>query len=132
MIERGRRTQARNGPAAGRIERPLATRTTVMSEPFPDLPDLPGDLQRLLAQIPPGRVATYGGLADALGNRIAARWVGHFMLHHEHTAGCACHRVVRARGRIGEYIAGGSRSKAKRLAAEGVEVRQGSVELARW
>ena len=103
-----------------------------MSEPFRDLPDLPGELEALLDQIPPGRVTTYGVLAEWLGNRIAARWVGHFMLHHEHTAGCACHRVVRAGGQIGEYIAGGPPAKAKRLAAEGVDVRHGTVDLARF
>jgi len=102
-----------------------------MSEPFGELPDLPWQLEGLLAQIPPGRVATYGSLAEALGNRIAARWVGHFMLHHEHRAGCACHRVVRAGGQIGEYIAGGPGAKAKRLAAEGIRVELGSVDLAR-
>jgi deoxyribonuclease V len=103
-----------------------------MSELFRDLPDLPRELERLLAQIPWGRVGTYGALADALGNRIAARWVGHFMLHHEHTAACGCHRVVRAEGEIGQYIAGGPSAKAKRLAAEGVAVRGGSVDLARF
>jgi len=102
-----------------------------MTEPFRDLPDLPGELRALLDQVPPGRVTTYGGLAEWLGNRIAARWVGHFMLHHEHTAACPCHRVVRAGGQIGEYIAGGPAAKAERLAAEGVDVRRGSVDLAR-
>ncbi len=101
-----------------------------MSKPFGDLPDLPRALEALLAQIPRGRVATCGTLAEALGNRIAARWVGHFMLHHPHGAACPCHRVVRAGGDLGEYIAGGSRAKSKRLAAEGVRVRRDSVELA--
>jgi len=102
-----------------------------MSEPFDNLPDLPKHLEGLLVQIPPGRVATYGSLAEALGSRSAARWVGHFMLHHEHRAGCACHRVVRAGGQIGEYIAGGPGAKAKRLAAEGIRVEQRSVDVAR-
>ncbi len=103
-----------------------------MPDPFRNLPDLPGELESLLAQIPRGRVTTYGGLADALGNRIAARWVGHFMLHHEHSDACPCHRVLRADGQLGEYLAGGPRAKAKRLEAEGVEVRAGSVDLARF
>ena len=101
-----------------------------MSRPFRHLPDLRKQLEALLAQIPPGRVATYGDLADALGNRIAARWVGHFMIHHEHGAACPCHRVVRAGGQLGEYIDGGPRAKARRLAAEGVRVVGGSVDLA--
>ncbi|NQT13246.1 MAG: endonuclease V [Planctomycetes bacterium] len=103
-----------------------------MLEPFRNLPDLEKQLEELLAQVPRGRVTTYGALADALGNRIAARWVGHFMLHHEHGRECPCHRVVRAGGQIGEYIDGGPGRKAKRLAADGIPVRRGSVELDRF
>ena len=102
-----------------------------MSGPFPEIPNLPEKLEGLLAQVPKGKVSTYGALAGALGNRIAARWVGHFMLHHEHHAQCPCHRVVRTDGAVGLYIAGDARAKAKRLAADGVSVRAGSVKLAR-
>jgi len=77
-----------------------------MSEPFRDLPDLPRQLNELLAQIPSGRVPTCAALAEALGNRIAARWGGHSTIHHQHRAECPCHRVVRAGGQIGEYVAG--------------------------
>ena len=102
-----------------------------MGEPFDHLPDLPSLLEALIAQVPCGRVATCGTLAEALGNRIAARWVGHFMLHHEHHDACPCHRVVRAGGKLGPYIAGGPKAKSDRLAAEGVDVRHGAVDLAR-
>ncbi|MHC4399339.1 MAG: endonuclease V [Planctomycetota bacterium] len=100
-----------------------------MAEPFRQLPDLEDQLRRLLAQVPVGRVTTYGALAEALGNSIAARWVGHFMLHHDHDDRCACHRVVRADGQLGQYVAGDPRAKAKRLAAEGVAARHGAVDL---
>lgn len=103
-----------------------------MAEPFCEIPDLVCLLRELLAQVPAGRVTTYGTLADALGNRIAARWVGHFALHHNHVADCPCHRIVRAGGQLGQYIAGGEKAKARRLAADGVTVRQGSVDLDRY
>ena len=103
-----------------------------MSSSSSEVPDLGRELQGLLAQIPAGRVTTYGELADALGNRIAARWVGHFALYHDHDAGCPCHRVVRAGGQLGQYIEGPVEVKARRLAEEGVEVRRGSVDLARY
>jgi deoxyribonuclease V len=101
------------------------------SERFPDVPDLTHCLRQLLMQIPPGRVTTCGDLADALGNRIAARWVGHFVLHHQHDAACPCHRILRAGGELGPYIGDLSpfRQKARRLADEGVAVRQGVVDL---
>lgn len=101
-----------------------------MTELFVEPPDLAALLEDLLAQIPRGRVATYGGLAEALGNPIAARWVGHYMLHHSHHAGCPCHRVVRADGQVGLYIAGDAADKARRLADEGVTASDGRVDLA--
>ena len=103
-----------------------------MSQPSLDIPDLPGQLGELLKQIPSGNVTTYGSLADALGNRIAARWVGHFMMHHEHCGDCTCHRVIRANGQIGEYIVGRKGAKARRLRAEGVTVRKDTVDPRRF
>ena len=103
-----------------------------MAECFPPLPDLERCLRELLAQVPAGRVTTCGALAEALGNRIAARWVGHFALHHRHDAGCTCHRVVRVGGELGGYVAGSHAAKAKRLAEEGVELSGGRVDLERF
>lgn len=42
---------------------------------MPPIPDLPGELRRLLAQVPSGRVTSFGDLAEALGDIGAARWV---------------------------------------------------------
>ena len=86
-------------------------------------------LRRLLAQVPPGQVTTCGDLADALGNRIAATWVGHFSLHHEHDEACRCHRILRAGGALGPFIAGGIDEKIERLRAEGVVVNDETVDL---
>jgi len=99
---------------------------------LPEIPDLVGQLRQLIDQVPAGRVTTCGGLADALGNRIAARWIGHFTLHHDHRADCRCHRVIRAAGKIGPYIAGSEKLKARLLVDEGVIVRSGVVDLSRF
>lgn len=99
---------------------------------LPDIPNLSEILRRLLGQVPKGAVTTYGSLANALGNRIAARWVGHFMMHHRHNARCCCHRVVRSDGSLGLYVDGDVHRKAERLAIDGVDVRDGRVELARF
>lgn len=84
--------------------------------------------RRVLARvrrIPPGRVATYGDVAEWAGVPRAARAVGNIM------RGCSdpsvpCHRVVAAGGALGGY---GGRDAMKRalLAAEGVQVREGRV-----
>jgi deoxyribonuclease V len=88
-------------------------------------------LTRLIEQVPAGRVTTPGGLAAALGNRIAARWIGHYLLHHDHGADCACHRVVRAGGVLGPYMQG-DEEKARRLHADGLSLSNGVVDLDRY
>jgi deoxyribonuclease V len=103
-----------------------------MALPDFDIPDLAGRLRQLVAQVPAGRVTTCGALAAALGNPVAARWIGHDLLHHAHDAQCPCHRVVRAEGVLGPYIAGDSSAKARRLADEGVTVRQAIVDLKQY
>jgi deoxyribonuclease V len=93
------------------------------------LPDLEAELHALLVQIPPGRVTTYGDLADALGLRTAARWVGEFLREHEHSADCACHRVVRKGGELGLYVVGREPAeKEERLKAEGLPIRDRRIE----
>ena len=71
-------------------------------------------------RIPPGRVATYGDVAEAAGVPRAARAVGNIRKGCR-VAGVPCHRVVAAGGRLGGY--GGSEGlKRALLAAEGVAV----------
>jgi deoxyribonuclease V len=81
------------------------------------IPDMVGCLERLLAQVPAGCVTTPGALAAALGNPVAARWIGHYLLHHPQQDLGPRHRVVRAGGRVL------SAGQAARLRAEGIEVR---------
>ena len=71
-------------------------------------------------RIPPGRVATYGDVAEAAGVPRAARAVGNIMKGCR-IAGVPCHRVVAAGGRLGGY--GGSEAlKRALLVAEGIAV----------
>ncbi len=100
------------------------------------LPDLPGEVQSLLSQIPAGTVTTYGDLARALGDERArsARWLGDYLSNHAHTESCPCHRVVRSNGEIGLSVLGDPLLKAKRLRAEGISVSDtGKVDFTqRW
>jgi len=95
------------------------------------IPDLPRTLLQLLRQIPCGRVTTYGDLAEALGDIAAARWVGEFLLDHPHDEDCPCHRVVRRTGNVGLFIGKDVAEKIRRLAADGIDIAQQTVDLAR-
>lgn len=71
-------------------------------------------------RIPPGRVATYGDVAEAAGAPRAARAVGNIMKGCR-APGVPCHRVIAAGGRLGGY--GGTEGmKRALLTAEGVAV----------
>lgn len=102
------------------------------SKDLPPLPDLAAATSELLAQIPRGSVSTYGALAEALGDRTAARWVGEFLVDHPHDAHCSCHRVVLKSGQAGKYVAGNGDAKLRRLADEGVPNEGGVVDLRRF
>lgn len=99
---------------------------------FPVIPDFDAETARLTRQIPRGRVSTYGDIADALGDRIASRYVGQFMLHHDHATDCPCHRVVRANGDIGHYITSSVEEKVALLRKESIPVVNGRVDLHDW
>lgn len=71
------------------------------------------------AQIPRGRVTTYGALAKALGKPKAARAVGNALNRNPHAPRVPCHRVVRANGQLGGF-ANGSAAKARILRQEGI------------
>ena len=110
------------------MKRRTATRRT--RDPLAALPNLPREVGKLLAQIPAGRVTTYGALAEALGHVRAARWVATFLARHPHRVGCNCHRVVRKDGSLGQYVSGNLADKAALLQREGIPVNRGCVNLA--
>lgn len=99
---------------------------------FRNLPDMEHHLEDLLTQIPAGRVTTYSDLSEALGNKLANRWVGHYLLHHEHTDACPCHRVVCSTGELGSYIDGGAAAQARQLKSEGVPTPHKRVDLKQY
>jgi O-6-methylguanine DNA methyltransferase len=79
----------------------------------------------VVRRIPPGRVASYGQVAELAGYPRAARAVGNVM-RECHSPDVPCHRVIAAGGRLGGY--GGSESlKRALLIAEGIVVRGSRV-----
>lgn len=86
---------------------------------------------KLAAQIPPGRVATYGGIARALGDVSASRAVGRIMsADRQRPFPVPCHRVIYSDGRTGWYAGMGKGAERKRemLRSEGVEIIDDKVK----
>lgn len=76
----------------------------------------------LVAQVPLGKVTTYGEVAKALGDIVASRFVGLAMSMNDDIVRVPCRRVVQADGYVGGYTGGGPEKKARLLRAEGVDV----------
>ncbi|MGW5671388.1 MGMT family protein [Micromonospora sp. NPDC003776] len=82
----------------------------------------------LVERIPPGRVMSYGAVADALADRSgrsSARLVGSIMARHG--GGVPWHRVVNSAGRLPP---GHEREAWARLRAEGCPLRGERVDIA--
>ena len=87
----------------------------------------------VVRRIPPGRVATYGDVAELAGFPRAARAVGTVMRDCR-DRGVPCHRVIGAGGGLGGY-GGYLQLKRELLRAEGLEVGTARVRgfaAVRW
>jgi len=72
--------------------------------------------------IPAGATATYGAIAERLGDRGLARAVGQALGRNPFPIVVPCHRVLAASGRSGGFSArGGVATKLRMLAIEGVD-----------
>ena len=72
--------------------------------------------------IPEGSVATYGQVAEAVGNRRLSRVVGYALHVNPQPGVIPCHRVVKKDGEVSSAFAfGGANRQVELLEAEGVE-----------
>ena len=94
----------------------------------------------IVRQIPAGKVAAYGTVAELAGNRRWAQAVGNalhrnplpFSLEIDNSSDMLipCHRVVNAKGRLAvNFAAGGIQAQTVLLERENVHVVQNSVDL---
>lgn len=97
-----------------------------------DLDPIHAAILRTVAAIPRGRVTSYGAIAARAGLPRRARLVGRLLREAPDAAKLPWHRVLRADGRLA-LVPGsaGFREQSRRLAAEGVPVRAGRVDMAR-
>ena len=85
----------------------------------------------ITAQIPRGKVASYGQIAALAGNPFAARAVGNAMKQAPEMLSLPCHRVIRQSGELtGSRSFGGTGGQRKLLEAEGIAFREnGYVDM---
>ena len=94
-----------------------------------EVPDVWQETYDLVSQVPKGMVTTYGQVAVALGDKVAARFVGLAMSMNDDVRRVPCRRVVHSDGRVGGYTSPrGASEKVELLRAEGVPVKDGKVQ----
>lgn len=87
----------------------------------------------IVKQIPRGTVATYGQVAALAGNKRWARVVGYALHVNPDPEGILCYRVVNREGRVSEAFAfGGENRQIGLLEADGIEVKDGCVDLSKY
>ena len=90
-------------------------------------------IYEVVRTIPKGSVASYGQVAALAGNPRWARVVGYALHQNPEPGVIPCHRVVNREGRLAPAFAfGGPQVQEQLLRDEGVEVRDGFVDLDRY
>ncbi|MFD2551181.1 MGMT family protein [Bizionia sediminis] len=83
---------------------------------------------QVVAQIPFGRVTSYGAIATYLGAAKSARLVGYAM-NNSHTKNVPAHRVVNRNGLLtGKHHFAGTNLMQQLLESEGIEVVNNQVQ----
>lgn len=90
-------------------------------------------IYKLVAEIPSGRVVTYGQIAWMVGKPEAPRMVGYAMSHAPAEQNLPCHRVVNRLGELAPpHAFGGGEIQRAMLEEEGVSfLENGRIDLKR-
>lgn len=84
-------------------------------------------------RIPKGKVASYSQVAAMAGNPRMCRAVGNALHHNPDLENIPCYRVVNAKGELsGAFAFGGADEQERRLAADGIPVINGKVDLEKY
>ena len=87
----------------------------------------------VVTKIPEGKVATYGMVAQLAGNKRWARVVGYALHNNPDQSKIPCHRVVNREGKVAKaFVFGGENEQIRLLQNEGVEVKDGIVDLDKY
>ena len=86
-----------------------------------------------LLTVPQGKVATYGQIAEYLGNKKLARVVGNILHNNPDEAKYPCYKVVNAKGELSRQFAfGGIEKQKEKLIQEGIVVEDYKVDLSKY
>jgi methylated-DNA-[protein]-cysteine S-methyltransferase len=90
------------------------------------------DVYDMVAQIPEGKVTTYGDIARALGHPGASRAIGRILNRNPNPITTPCHRVIKSDGKVGGY-AFGKIKKKELLEKEGLRfIEDTAMEFASY
>lgn len=81
---------------------------------------------QVIKRIPFGKVATYRGVARAVGRPKAMRAVGNALNKNPQAPRVPCHRVVKSNGEVGGYACG-MKKKRELLEKEGIIFEKGKI-----
>jgi len=84
------------------------------------------EVYKLTRQIPTGKVSTYGAIAKALGDIIAARAVGVALNLNPNPEYTPCYKIVNSDGTLGGFGLG-IEDKIRRLRKDGIKIRGNKI-----
>ncbi len=80
--------------------------------------------------IPKGKVTTYGAIAEYLGNKKLARYIGNILHKNTDEDKYPCYKVVNAKGKLSKsYAFGGIEKQKEKLENDGIVVSDYQVDL---
>lgn len=86
-----------------------------------------------LKTIPKGKVVTYGQIAEYLGNKRLARFVGNILHSNPDGDKYPCYKVVDSKGNLSKsYAFGGIERQKERLENDGITVKNYKVDLDKY
>ena len=85
---------------------------------------------QVVKQIPKGKVATYGDIANLTGNPKMSKFVGFALHQNKSQFEVPCYKIVDRLGRLSKaYVFGGEDVQKTLLEKDGIKVENGKVDL---